>query len=328
MIRPARLLLIACAASPLPAQASAPAPASPPPPLGPVEWIEAAPAKGFNFPYLLRIPTDASRPVARHLLVEPNNTGEVSDELKFHCDAAEKTAGRAIGQGLARRLNAPLLIPCFPRPKTDWKLYTHLLDRDTFTLRKGPLVRLDLQLLAMADDARARLRARGMPLGEKLLLTGFSASGSFVNRFTLLHPGRVKAVAAGGLNGMLMLPLERLGTRRLPYPIGISDFQVLGGSAFDRDTWRRVPQFLYMGAQDDNDAVQFSDGYSRRERRAIHRLLGEQSNPDRWDRVQALYRESGAAVTFRTYAEVGHWTDGKINREIAEFFESVLAADP
>jgi hypothetical protein len=325
------LLALSAVARPLPSRATDSAPAAPapaPPALGPVEWVEAAPDRGFNSPYLLRLPTDTARPFTRHLLVEPNNTGETSDDPDFHRRAAEQTAERAIGQFIAQRLNAPLLIPAFPRPKTDWTLYTHLLDRDTMKIRTGPLVRLDLQLLAMADDARARLRARGFALDDKLLLTGFSASGSFVDRFTLLHPERVRAAAAGGLNGMLMLPLQRLQGEALPYPIGLADFRKLTGADFNREAWVKVPQFLYMGATDDNDAVQFSDGYSRAERRKIYRLLGEKSNPDRWNRVQDVYREAGAAVTFKTYAGVGHWTDGPINRELAAFFESVLAAEP
>ena len=42
---------------------------------------------------------------------------------------------------------------------------------------------MDLQLLAMIDDVRARLKAVGLVTHEKALLTGFSASGTFTNRF-------------------------------------------------------------------------------------------------------------------------------------------------
>src|SRR5262249_23150518 len=41
-----------------------------------VQVIEASPTKGFNYPYLLRVPTNASPTSAHVLLVEPNNTGK------------------------------------------------------------------------------------------------------------------------------------------------------------------------------------------------------------------------------------------------------------
>ena len=152
------------------------------------------------------------------LLVEPNNTGKLADDLAVHLAAARDLADKAIGGFVARELALPLLVPVFPRPEKEWELYTHQLDRDTLLVAAGPLQRLDLQLLAMIDDARARLASRGMNLPAKVLLTGFSASGSFVNRFTALHPERVQAAAAGGLNGNLILPLATLGGRELALP--------------------------------------------------------------------------------------------------------------
>lgn len=297
------LLATACAHQPLP-------------PAGTVEVIEAAPSKGFHYPYLLKLPTDAR---STFLLVEPNNTGRVSDDFEVHADAAKQLANRAIGSYVAKRLDLPLLVPVFPRPETGWEMYTHALDRDTMLVGSGPMRRLDLQLLAMIDDARRRLRGYGVATEGKVLLTGFSASGTFANRFTLLHPGRVHAVASGGLNGIIIIPTETM-----PYPLGISDVPQLAGAPFREAAWRAVPQFIYMGAKDDNDAVLFDDGYSESERAIVFRELGEKMQPDRWTRVQQLYREAGANVTFRTYEHMGHGTDGTINDEIVEFFRKAI----
>ena len=46
--------------------------------------------------------------------------------------------------------------------------------------------------------------------------------------------------------------------------------------------------------------------------------------PDRWQTVQALYREAGANVTFRTYEGIGHGTNREINSEVTEFLRSHL----
>lgn len=307
--------LLAAAPLALAAQ-TAPAPA--------VEVVEAAPEKGFNYPYLLRMPADPSQAAGPYLLVEPNNTGEVSDQLSVHMEAAKTLVGKALGGWLAARLQLPLLVPVFPRPKTEWTIYTHQLDRDTMLLAEGPMKRLDLQLLAMVDDARVRLAARGFDARPEVLMSGFSASGSFVNRFAMLHPDRVRAAAAGGLNALLMIPRPSVGQTVLRYPLGTADFETIAGAPFREDLWKRVPLFLYMGADDTNDAVDFDDGYSDEEKAAVHAAIGEEMG-ERWARSQALYRDAGANAKLRTYEKVGHWTDGTIGGEILAFFLDSLA---
>jgi putative CocE/NonD family hydrolase len=295
-------------------------------PAGATELVAASPAAGFHFPYLLRVPARLEAGAERALLVEPNNTGTASDDFEVHLAAARKLAQSAIGASVSRALDLPLLVPVFPRPGTEWQFYTHQLDRDTMALRDGPMRRLDLQLVAMIDDARRRLAAKGIRSPEQVLLTGFSASGTFVNRFTTIHPERVHAVAGGGLNGILIAPRAALGGVALPWPLGLANFAELTGAPFDEAAWKRVPQRYYMGALDDNDAVQFDDGYAPDEKAIVDRAIGAKMQPDRWERCQALYRDAGANVTFRTYENVGHFTDDRINAEIADFFRAALAA--
>jgi len=91
-----------------------------------------------------------------------------------------------------------------------WLLYTQALDRNSLRADLPPdLLRIDLQLIAMIEDARERLLPMGMHTDVKVFMWGFSATGMFVNRFTLLHPERVKAVASGSPVG-----------RRFPFLIG------------------------------------------------------------------------------------------------------------
>ncbi|MEO8381603.1 MAG: hypothetical protein ABI779_18220 [Acidobacteriota bacterium] len=281
--------------------------------------VPAAPERGFHFPYILRIPADPSEAQVKMLLVEPNNTGAVSDDPEVHAKAAMTLSGTGIGADAARNLHIPLLMPVFPRPESEWRIYTHQLDRDSMLVQSGPLRRLDLQLIAMIDDARARLRERGMNVPARVLMTGFSASGSFVNRFTMLHPDRVQAVATGGLNGLLILPQSDLDSISLPYPLGLADLEQVAGIKPRMDEWRRIPQLIFMGALDDNDAVLFDDGYDESEKELVFRAIGETMQPDRWERCQAAYRAAGANATFRTYDGIGHGTDGRIGLEITSF---------
>ncbi len=183
--------------------------------------IEADPASGFSHEYLLMIPKGTTKAETLFLVVEPNNSGFTSDSIELHREGAIFVATkRSIGNIVATELHLPLLVPVFPRTRKENLVYTHALDRDAMLSQNEEIKRLDLQLLAMISDARLRLQDLGIPVEKKVVMTGFSASGSFVNRFTFLHPEKLQAVVSGGLNGILMLPKKEMNDHTLNYPLG------------------------------------------------------------------------------------------------------------
>ena len=252
--------------------------------------VKADPKKGFSFPFFLNIPASID---SNYLVVETNNTGAVSDDFNIHYQSAKKAiVGNAVGPWIAKNLKSPILIPAFPRPKTDWEIYTHALDRDTLLVKSGELKRLDLQLLAMISQAKKVLANHSVKIKDKVILTGFSASGSLANRFSMLHPESLKLVVAGGLNGILMLPVNKIADEKLNYPLGVNDFNSIAGIGFNRAEWVSLPQFLFMGENDTNDAVKFDDAYSDEERKTIYSVLGQKMQPDRWTKCQDIYKEN------------------------------------
>lgn len=265
--------------------------------------VNADSRKGFNFPYLLYIPETISDKEELKLIVEPNNSGFANDKLSEHLEKARRTASIDFyaGNYISRKLGYPLLVPVFPRPESEWKIYTHALDRDAILQKDNPLERLDLQLIRMMEDARDTLQKLGYPTAERVLMTGFSASGTFVNRFSLIHPDRVFALAAGGLNGLLMLPVKEIKGQQLDYPLGINDFTELFSSTFDSATFKKIPQFLFMGRLDDNDAVLFDDGYGPDERETVFRTTGEKMQPDRWNSCRDIYLAANINATIVSY---------------------------
>lgn len=320
-MKAAFLLLVALTA----AGAAEPTSPSPANKGGSLIEVPAAPEKGFHFPYVIFIPKSAEGKPSSYLIVEPNNTGRVSDDFEIHRAAAIALArDSSVGNFVAVRIGVPLLVPVFPRPSSLDNVYTHSLDRDTILISEGPLKRLDLQLLAMVRDARERLAALGHPVQQKILLNGFSASGLFANRFTFLHPEAVAAAAYGGVNGFIMLPVAELDSQSLNFPLGLADFAKITGHPFDRAAYDKVPQFAYMGEKDENDAVVHHDAYSDEERALIFKLLGRTIMPDRWKAVEAVYQKQHLPVQFKTYEGIGHGTNGAINREVAEFYRSVI----
>ncbi|MDG3582837.1 MULTISPECIES: hypothetical protein [Galbibacter] len=258
------------------------------------------------------------------LLVEPNNTGRASDSITVHRDHAIDLASvSSVGNNAATMLKIPLLVPVFPRPASRELIYTHALDRDVILEKSVELKRLDLQLLAMVDDGKRVLDSMGIKVDSKIFMNGFSASATFTNRFSFIHPELIKALAIGGFNGELMLPQNKINGVSLNYPIGINDFTELFGKEFAIHAYQKIPQFIYMGELDQNDAVQFTDAYSDDERQAINHNIGAKVQ-ERYLQCQELYREKRIFPIFKTYKDVGHWTAPAMNFEVIKFFFSQM----
>lgn len=275
-----------------------------------VQFVEADSTAGFNYPYFLYTPSvDDDREVS--LLVEPNNTGTSADDFAQHRQAAEDLIERGAPRQIADALRVPLVVPVFPRPESDpvdWRYYTHQLDQDTIELDSGPLERIDLQLLAMVDHAiNEQLVDTAYTFREDVMLNGFSASGNFADRFTMLHPDRVLSVTAGGLNGMPLLPLTEAEGHTLPYHVGIADIESITGEAVDRAAVSETNQFLYMGAEDENDTLPYDDAWTSDSLRTIAEdVYGEDMINDRFPTSQSAYQEAGVTAQFRTYEGLGH----------------------
>ena len=288
--------------------------------------VQREPGKGFNFPYYLFIPAKISKTPKKFLIVEPNNTGVASDDFQEHLDKAKRTASKKfyLGNYAAVKLGYPLLVPVFPRSKSTGNMYTHSLDRDVVLQKNNDLERLDLQLLSMVENAREKLKQQGIHVAPEILMTGFSASGTFANRFSLIHPEKVKAVAAGGLNGILMLPLSEENAQDLNFPAGINDFEALFGSAFDSVAFKNTPQFLFMGELEGNDALPYDDAYDPGERKAITAVLGSGMLPERWNNSKKIYVREGVNAEVKVFKGIGHEHPELVKREIVSFFRNAI----
>lgn len=272
-----------------------------------VQHFEADPVQGYHADFYLYVSPGARRTAqaggALTLLVQPNNSGTNSDDPAVHRKDAWWMGFER--HRLADDLGVALLVPAFVRPAEDWHIYTHALDRDVLTTPREDLARLDLQLLAMVDRARAALEAEGLASKERFLMQGYSASGMFANRFAVLHPGRLLGVAAGSPGGWPIAPTTHHDGEPLAYPAGIADVEALTGQPFDSVAYRALPQLVVMGTLDDNDALDFTDGWEAEASAQVERLFG----PDplsRWQMAGDLYRRAGARAEFVLVEGVGH----------------------
>jgi archaellin len=296
--------------------------------LGPIQ-IPANSDAGFNYPYYLYVP-ESSQDEPVPMMVEPNNTGTATDDYEEHRTIARQLSRGTIGwtRTYCEALTVPLLIPVFPRPRSEpvnGDHYVHALDETTMNLDSGELNRVDLQLVKMVEHAQELLRNMSYSVADDIILNGFSASGNFVNRFTALHPDIVRSVTAGGINGTLILPLERAKGHTLNYHIGIADIEEITGERFDADGWSDVPQFIYLGGDDENDTIPYDDAWSDRQRQIALDVYGEHMQNDRMPYCEGVYEDAGADAEFKIYDGVGHKQPLEVQQDIVDFHRKEAA---
>ncbi|MCT4507402.1 MAG: hypothetical protein N4A48_01340 [Tepidibacter sp.] len=206
--------------------------------------ISSNPSYGFGWEYILYIPNKVSE---NNLLVVPNNTGRVSENIDIHKEKAKELI--LAKSRLAEELGVPLIVPIFPRSENYQEIYTHALDRATMLTDIDELKRLDLQLIAMINHTKNILLKKGITLDNQIFMSGFSASGNFVDRFTFLHPEIVKAATIGGCDNII--PYKNLNGQNLPYPIGVYDYEKITGKEFDVNLIDEVYRYIYKGEDDE-----------------------------------------------------------------------------
>ncbi|MBP6003398.1 MAG: hypothetical protein KA746_08205 [Pyrinomonadaceae bacterium] len=282
--------------------------------------IDANTAAGFAYPYYLYVPpefrSDANRKVKQTILVLPNNTGKVDDDFAVH--EADVKKRMAMSGAVASMLKVVVLMPVFPRPKSDWQIYTQALDRDSMVTDKKEYRRLDLQMLAMIDHAISLMKKDGIRVDKRVLINGFSAQGMFANRFTFLHPKRVKAAAIGSPGGWPMAPAASYKDKVLRYPIGTGDLKAVAGKKLDLGALRKVPMLVFLGSEDDNDSVPFGDSYDDIDRDLINPLFGKKPI-DRWEISKQLYADAKLNAEFRLYPGVKHTVNPQMRDDIRAF---------
>jgi hypothetical protein len=291
--------------------------------------IPANSSEGFEWAYYLSIPNQLSTRTI--LLIEPNNTGNASDDLSLHDQKAEELARWR--SDFAVSLDVPLLVPTFPRPinppaPEPGGIYTHALDRYSLltdaVIDGKSIERVDLQLVAMIRDAQQRLTAMGYEVNEKVFMMGYSASGAFTSRFTLLHPEIVKAAAPGSPGGWPLAPVSSWQGTTLRYPVGIADIETISGTVFDLSAFRNVPQYIYVGDLDRNDALDIR-GFPQDEVDAICALLDCRPDPyisDRWPISEQMYSSENVSNQFVIYPGVAHSISGEMFNDLLKFFRS------
>lgn len=291
--------------------------------------VEADESAGFQHPYYLYAPADAAGETVP-ILVEPVNSGTPSDDFQQDLSAGERLVSGGRPRRIAEELGIPLVVPVFPNPRTGdhGDAFTQYLDRETMLIEEGPLARIDRQTLAMVDHAADRLASDGIDADPgRLHMNGFSASGNFVNKFALLHPTRVSAVTAGAVNGTPILPREEAKGYRLPYQLGIADYESVTGKSFDRAAWEAVDQLLYMGQSErppQDDTLPYRGVWTAEQAETAYAVYGRDMQEERMPYSERVYDEAGSSAVFEVYDDTGHSYSEAIVGDVIAFHRAAL----
>ena len=293
-----------------------------PPRPGTLELIAADPSRGFYWPYYLVVPDTVKSTTT--LVLDPTDAPLAQNQSyrDFTPDATAAQRADYFGFEFFRELGTALVMPVLPHlpserlPNGDvfWVLH---LDPDIFTVSDPSLYRIDLQIVAMIADARARLTTQGIQAAEKVFVDGISSVGIFANRFSILHPQLVQAVAIGAA-GIHTMPLAQWQGRNLAYPLGTANLAALAGTAFDARRYRRMPQYVYVGVEDRNENAFLFDPDAA----AVARELFGADVPTRFASASAVFASQGNDAVFTTYAGAGHELTAAMMNDIRAFFRA------
>ena len=256
--------------------------------LGQLIYIEPNKQEGFNFGYFIKI-LNRGTDNKIQLIGECNNCGIVDEaEVAYKKTLWEIEYNGLVCKKLQARLEcSAIVLPCFIRPMDkdrEQNVYTHMLTSQAIKTEMESIKRVDKQFANMINNARKVLTTMGFDVSEKVIMTGFSASSKFAQRFALLYPEMVSCVVAGGMSALPSFPIKELNGEVLNYPLGINDYKQLMGRNFKLNQYMKINQYLFMGDQDNIDPVKYDDCVTREERRIIHTILDEDMQK-RWTKM-------------------------------------------
>jgi len=151
-------------------------------------------------------------------------------------------------------------------------------------------------------------------------MMGFSNSGMFAHRFTMIHPERVKAVWLGG-EAAAPLPAEELYGTPLDYPLGMRNIEDLAGKTFDFETYIKIPHFVIVG---ENDTVSINDTANPeifKDEGAL--FIREYFGPTNPERIKFFYEflvSVGVPAEFKMYEGIGHELPDYLFEDAFDFF--------
>lgn len=288
---------------------------------GTIYRVEANPQKGFYWGYYLYIPETVG--TEAFVFVEPNNAPTKNVDYSKIDEGAKNTVNYQTA--LVTRLKMPMLVPAFVGSDditTPNSYYPHALNRQAMIEKRQEFARFDNQLIAMFEDMSEKLRAEGISLKSQFVINGFSDSANFADRFTAIHPEKVKVSVSGGIN-LFLLPLETWKDVPFNYPFGTADFAQLFGTPFNKKAYDQVHKLFYRSLDDSKDPIYGVNFMTSQEKDFILANLGAWQG--RVNRLEEILKASTENFQVNYYDGIGHTVPKEVVNDLANFIERNLS---
>jgi predicted esterase len=266
------------------------------------------------------VPANLSKESLAYILIAGQNGNLISDDYDELIEVCRNIA--EVFKTRADQYSYIMITPVIPRSATNGQIYTVSLDRESLLDPTDFLQRPDLKVNLMIDQLITMLEADGYNIHDKVFIEGFSAGAMFAQRYCLLHPERVQAIAAGSPGGSITVSGSNYGGTDMNWPVGINDFQSLVDYDFNMSEYQQVPQFIYIGDQDtDNSTVDIggSDLFTDEQIQFLNETFGD-SDPVRLKNQCDYIKGMGCDVRFKLYPGVGHVYTREMINDVYTFF--------
>lgn len=188
------------------------------------------------FPYIIIISKNMEE--NSEIIVDTLNYDNTKDPKGTAIKGAD-----TVGGYLRIGVDAPMLYILVPDDRNGKRPYYQQLSRECFTESNLDYPRIDLQVKKTIEDAQHKIfNILKKRVSNKVTLNGYSTSGVFAQRFSLIHPEIVSKAIIGAAVGSIPIPTEDL-----EYPLGIKDFAELFGKEFDTETYKSIDFAYYVG---------------------------------------------------------------------------------
>jgi predicted esterase len=276
--------------------------------------------KTIAYNWFAYVPASLSKAERGYILITGVHGNIRTDDYNQITEESRKLANGRIF--FAESKKYILFVPVIPRPNN---VYAVAFDWKVFLDSSDPFVqRPDMKVNLMIDKLKGDLRRDGYNVHEKVFVEGFSAGAMFAQRYALLHPARVQAIAAGQSGGSIVLPESSYNGIELNWPVGVNDFLSLVGYKFDQAAYKQVPQFIYIGDQDTKNSTLRGTGELWRTQSQIdfmNTTFGA-TDPVRLRNQSNYLKRLGYNITFKEYAGIGHQYTSQMWDDVFAFFSA------
>lgn len=192
-----------------------------------------------------------------------------------------------------------------------------------FTDEEDRFYRIDEQIVLMINEYKRNLENLGLKVYPKVMFFGFSIDALFAERFSILQPENVLAIAVGGSAGDITIPEKSLDNYALTWAFGLYDFEKLTNYEFDTDNYKKTHQFHFWGTED-LEFYHLEENCRAGNSSACHwkNYWGETLTQALANQTNYLM-DLGIDIEVKQYSGIGHDFTDQMRDDVFEYFDKI-----